>query len=76
MSPLILFKQTPKTNYNIFFKKSDAWLKYLFFIAQYRDLSHDIHALIEIWLHREYNLEMENKSRRYTMLHWSIVTHA
>ena len=41
-----------------------------------RDLSHKIRAQSEIWLHREYNLEMKNKSLCYTMLHWSIVTHA
>ena len=27
-------------------------------------------------LHREYNLAMKNKSLSYTMIHWSIVTHA
>ena len=49
----------------------------LFFIAQYCDFSREIRAQSEIWLHREYNLAMKNKSLSYTMLHWSIiVTHA
>ncbi len=34
------------------------------------------YAQSEIRLHREYNLAMKNKSLSYTMLHWSIVTHA
>ena len=41
-----------------------------------RDFNHEIRAQSEIWLHREYNLAMKNKSLSYTMLHWSIVTHA
>ena len=41
-----------------------------------RDFSREIRAQSEIWLHREYNLAMKNKSLSYTMLHWSIVTHA
>ncbi len=41
-----------------------------------RDLSHEIRAQSETRLHREYNLTMKNKSLSYTMLHWSIVTHA
>ena len=40
------------------------------------DFNHEIRAKSEIWLHREYNLAMRNKSLSYTMLHWSIVTHA
>ena len=35
-----------------------------------------IRAQSEIWLHREYNLMMKNKSLRYTMLYWSFVMHA
>jgi len=41
-----------------------------------RDFSREIRAQSEIWLHREYHLAMKNKSLSYTMLHWSIVTHA
>ena len=33
-------------------------------------------AMKNTCLHREYNLAMKNKSLSYTMLHWSIVTHA
>ena len=36
----------------------------------------EICAQSETRLHREYNLAMKNKSLSYTMLHWSIVTHA
>ena len=35
-----------------------------------------IRAQRDTRLHREYNLAMKNKSLNYTMLHWSIVTHA
>ena len=41
-----------------------------------RDFSREIRAQSETCLHREYNLAMKNKSLSYTMLHWSIVTHA
>ena len=41
-----------------------------------RVFRHEIRAQSETRLHREYNLAMKNKSLSYTMLHWSIVTHA
>ena len=41
-----------------------------------RDFNREIRAQSETRLHREYNLAMKNKSLSYTMLHWSIVTHA
>ena len=41
-----------------------------------RVFRHEIRAQSETCLHREYNLAMKNKSLSYTMLHWSIVTHA
>ena len=41
-----------------------------------RVFRHEIRAQSEIRLHRGYNLAMKNKSLSYTMLHWSIVTHA
>ncbi len=34
------------------------------------------YAQCDARFHREYNLAMKNKSLSYTMLHWSIVTHA
>ena len=40
------------------------------------DFSREIRTQSETSLHREYNLVMQNKSLSYTMLHWSIVTHA
>ena len=41
-----------------------------------RVFRHEIRAQSETCLHREYKLAMKNKSLSYTMLHWSIVTHA
>ena len=36
----------------------------------------EMRAQIETGLHRAYDPAMKNKSLSYTMLHWSIVTHA
>ena len=41
-----------------------------------RDFRREIRVQSEIWLHRENNFAMKNKSLSYTMLHRSIVTHA
>ena len=41
-----------------------------------RDCSREILAQSDICLHREYDPAIKNKSLSYTMLHWSIVTHA
>ena len=41
-----------------------------------RVFRHEIRTQSDAYLHREYNLAMKIKSLSYTMLHWSIVTHA
>ena len=74
------------TVYNRPFSKVSHHIQYAFVLMQQlffysssrntRDFNHEIRAQSEIWLHREYNLAMKNKSLSYTMLHWSIVTHA